>query len=63
MAGEQQQHGEGGDPMKVHQDVAVLFKRVAALENMSVEVQLPTGFTLRGKLAFKGESCIVKVQT
>lgn len=39
MAGEQQQHGEGADPTQVWRDVAVLFKRIQALENMELNIK------------------------
>lgn len=58
MAGEPQQFAEGADPTQVWRDVAVLFKRIQALENMELNIKAG-GVNLTGKLEVGEGRCVL----
>lgn len=57
----QQKHGKGGDPTKVHEDVAECIKHINILENMLLQINFQ-GLQINGKLNISGDHCTLSSQ-
>ncbi len=53
-----QEHGEGGDPAKVHRDVAKCIAAINALENMTIRLKV-NGTFVTGKLVMSEGGCVL----